>query len=153
MNEFWLLLKKFDLKGIFIRPTANAFLQFVRYAFVGGIATVADWGSFSVFFYALHLNDVLSSALGFVVGLIINFVLSKILVFKGDQAKTGVGGEFIGYVVIGLIGLALTMLLMLLFTDVCKLEEILGKIFSTCIVLPWNYFARKIFLYRKKEQC
>jgi hypothetical protein len=42
MGEFFLLLKSFNLKGLFIAPTENSFLQFFRYAFVAGIATIAD---------------------------------------------------------------------------------------------------------------
>ena len=44
MKEFFELLKIFDLKGIFVNPTQNGFLQFFRYLFVGGIATIVDWG-------------------------------------------------------------------------------------------------------------
>ena len=44
MKEIFRLIKKFDMKGLFIIPTNNALLQFFRYIFVGGVATIADWG-------------------------------------------------------------------------------------------------------------
>lgn len=43
MKEFFELLKKGKLRAIFLDPTDNSFLQFFRYLFVGGIATVVDW--------------------------------------------------------------------------------------------------------------
>lgn len=151
MKEFWSLLKKFDLKGIFILPTTNGFLQFVRYAFVGGIATLVDWGVFYVL-DRLHVYYLIAAAAGFIGGLIVNFILSKLLVFKASIAKTGLGGELLGYTLIGLAGLGITMGLMYIFKDLMGISAMLSKIISTFIVLLWNYFARKLLLYRKTEE-
>ena len=49
MKEFFSILFSFNFKKIFYEPTRNALLQFFRYAFVGGWATVADWGVFALF--------------------------------------------------------------------------------------------------------
>lgn len=61
------------------------------------------------------------AVVGFVGGLVTNFLLSKKLVFQAEEARVQVGGEFIGYAVIGLIGLGITMMLMYLLTDLCHL--------------------------------
>ena len=104
MNEFFQLLKQFDLKGIFVTPTKNSFLQFFRYLFVGGIATVVDMGSLFALTEILSLDPKLSAAIAFVLGLAANYLLSKLLVFQANEARTNAVMEFLGYALIGLIG-------------------------------------------------
>ena len=147
MNEFFSYLKKMDLKAIFLTPTTNGFLQFFRYAFVGGIATVVDW---AIQYIATEagLHYLLSGILSFLGGLAVNFLLSKRLVFKASQARVGTTAEFLGYAVIGAIGLGLTLLIMYFFTDILHLHYMLSKVIATLLVLFWNYIARKKLLYR-----
>ena len=147
MQEFWEYLKKFDIKAILITPSNNSFLQFIRYVFVGGVATVVDWG---VLFLATEAGVyyILSAVIGFIAGLAVNFVLSKLLVFKASEAKVGSAVEFVSYGIIGVLGLLLTMGIMYLLTDIAGLHYMLSKITATVLVLFWNYMARKKLLYK-----
>ncbi|MBR5739320.1 MAG: GtrA family protein, partial [Lachnospiraceae bacterium] len=85
----------------------------------------------------------------FIAGLITNFVLSKLLVFKANEAKVNPVLEFVGYAVIGLIGLGLSALIIFLLHGKLGLNNMVSKIISTLIILVWNYVARKLILYRK----
>jgi putative flippase GtrA len=149
MKEFWALLKKWDLKGIFITPTKNGFLQFFRYVFVGGIATIVDWGVYYLLSEVAGIHYLVAHVVSFFAGLITNFVLSKLLVFKANEAKVNPVLEFVGYAVIGLIGLGLSALIIFLLHGKLGLNNMVSKIISTLIVLVWNYVARKLILYRK----
>lgn len=150
MKEFFTLLKKFDLKGIFITPTKNGFLQFFRYLFVGGIAAVADFGVLFLLTDFVHIHHLVSAIFAFVAGLITNFILSKLLVFKKNEARVNSFFEFVSYAIIGVIGLGLTELIIFLFTDHFKLiHYMLSKIIATIVVFVWNYLARKLFIYKK----
>lgn len=148
MQEFLALLKRFDLKGIFITPTSNAFLQFFRYLFVGGVATIADWGTLFLLTEYAHVNHLVSAVFAFIAGLLVNFVLSKLLVFKMNEVRTSVWGEFAGYAVIGVVGLGITELIMYLLTDRMSVHYMISKAIATAIVLVWNYAARKKLLYK-----
>lgn len=150
MKEFWTLLTHFDLKGLLLRPTTNPFLQFARYIFVGGFATIVDWGVMYLMTDALHVHYLLSSAFAFLAGLLTNFLLSKLLVFKASGTRFSVSIEFIGYGFIGLMGLAFTELILYLLTSVLGVHYMLSKVAATFIVLFWNYFARKTLLYRNQ---
>ena len=86
--------------------------------------------------------------MGFVVGTVVNFVISKILVFKMDEAKMGVKGEFVGFAVIGIIGLGIKELLMLLFVNVLLINNYVAWIVSALLVLIWNFAGRKIAIYK-----
>lgn len=148
MNEFFVLLKRFDLKGIFITPTKNGFLQFFRYVFVGGIATIVDWGILFLLTDYLHLYHLVSAVFSFLAGLLTNFLLSKLLVFKVNEARGGIAIEFISYAIIGVIGLAITELIMFILTNRHGIHYMISKIIATVIVLVWNYAARKKIVYK-----
>lgn len=149
MKEFFELLKKFDLKGIFISPTKNGFLQFLRYLFVGGIATVVDWGILFLLTDFFNVYHLVSAIIAFIAGLITNFFLSKLLVFKVNEARVNPVMEFISYAIIGVIGLGITELIMFLFTDCWNIHYLISKVIATVIVLAWNYIARKLIVYKR----
>ena len=149
MKEFFDVLKKFDLKGIFLTPTKNGFLQLFRYLFVGGIATVVDWGVLFGLTELFNVHKMVSAVFGFVAGLSTNYLLSKLLVFRANEARTNGMLEFLGYAVIGLIGLGITELILLLGNSFPTVHYMAFKAIATVVVLAWNYLARKILLYKK----
>ena len=108
MRELFSLLRRMDMQGLFRRPTTNAMVQFFRYAFVGGFAAVVDWGVVWLV-ERLGAHYQVGVVFGFFAGLTVNFLLSKWLVFQVEKARTGAGGEFLGYALIGAVGLLLTM--------------------------------------------
>lgn len=148
MKELLQYIKEFNLKKIFIEDTDNTLIQFIRYCFVGGVAFIVDWLVMIVLTETL-LHYLVAVAVGFVAGLVTNYTLSKKMVFKKDSDKCGKVGEFAVYAIIGVMGLGLTELLMYLFTDKLEVHYIISKIIVAAIVLVWNFFARKLILYKK----
>lgn len=148
MKEFFQLLKKFDIKGLFILPTKNGFLQFFRYLFVGGIATVVDWAILFALTDFAKINHLISAIISFVAGLAANFILSKAIVFSQNEARVKPIMEFISYALIGVIGLGITELIMFLITNCMGYHYMLSKVVATAIVLGWNYLARKHLVYK-----
>ncbi len=135
--------------------------EFLRYVVVGGISAVIDMAVNYLMLYVVLSTDsdntpmvVLSVTVGFIVGLLANFILSNIFVFKsGEQKKKGqTTGAFVIYAVVGLIGLGLTQLLTILGTLIISESGFLYLVL-TCfvkgVVLIWNYVGRKIFVYKE----
>lgn len=148
MKELFDLLIHFKLKKLFFEPTKNGMIQFFRYAFVGGIATVVDWAvQYSL--TVLWVHYLIAAIFAFLSGLVVNYFLSKIFVFKAQEAKVNAALEFVIYALIGAIGLGITVGLMFLLTDIAGLYFMLSKVITTVIVLFWNYFARKLIIYKK----
>ncbi len=80
MKELFKLIFKLELSALFLHSTDNSMIKFFRYVFVGGFAFIIDasvlfllnkWGMYYLF----------AAACGFIVGFIVNFVLSKKFVF------------------------------------------------------------------------
>ena len=146
INELISYMVKFDINNLFRTKTDNTFIQFFRYLFVGGFAAVVNIGMLYVFTDIVKIYYVISNVLAFILGLLVNYILSKKFVFQ-DETSINKSKEFIIYAIIGVIGLGIDTLLVWLFTDIIKIYYLLSKIISTGIVFIWNFGARKI-LYK-----
>ncbi len=151
------------------------FWEIFRFLLVGGTATVVDYFVFWLFDGLLlplissaakwqTLFLIISTALGFCVGLIVNWVLSVSFVFKQvkNEEEARSKKSFLLFTIIGVIGLLLTevgvVLLVAIFPEfsLFGVTEIfsttwakwLAKVIMTCIVLVWNYVGRKIFVFK-----
>ena len=138
----------------------NTLFEFLRYAVVGGVAALVDMGvNYAVLYWILGATKddkwqvAAAVTAGFVIGLIVNFVLSNIFVFRtAEQQKDGKTVKaFLIYTVVGVIGYCLTVVLTLLGTYFIG-ESGIWYLLLTCfvkgVVLIWNYIGRKIFVYR-----
>ena len=152
--------------------------EFARYLVVGGAAFLVDWGTlylaYNFVFAGLEGQTLaiataegaivlgswrllLATAVGFILGLIFNYILSLIWVFKSakysNKGKTV--GAFLIFTVIGVIGLLLTEIGMEFGTRwVGQQYFMVVKIFVAGVVLLWNYVARKILIFKDdKKQC
>lgn len=132
-------MKKF-LYRLFLAPTDSEFMQFFRYLFVGGTAFVADAGSMWIFEH-FGLYHLWAAVPAFVIGLVTNYLLSKLLVFKDSSIDKVL--EFIIYAVIGVIGLGITEIILYLLTDLAGLYFMISKIIAAAVVTFWNYFGKK----------
>ncbi|MDE6534854.1 MAG: GtrA family protein [Muribaculaceae bacterium] len=143
-----------DFSGIinrlFRQNTDNLLIQLFRYTFVGGAAFIADYLTLYLLTEFCGVHYLVSASLAFLVGLILNYVISTRWVFnpdpqvkKSQEVKTI---EFIGYALVGVIGLGLNALIIWLFTSKLGLYYMLSKLISTAIVFLWNFIGRRILM-------
>ena len=149
------------------------FWEICRFLLVGGTATVVDYCVFWLFDALVFplvfaewetLSLVLSTALGFCVGLTVNWILSVRFVFRAvqDEEASRSKKSFALFALIGVIGLAITELGVLLLVWLFPAIELFGsltflgtawekwiaKAIMTVTVLAWNYLGRKFFVFR-----
>ena len=132
------------------------FWEFFRYAIVGGIAFLVDWGTLFIFrefvFGGWEKGGLFAAtAVGFVAGLIVNYILSIVFVFRSSENKSSGKSfkDFVVFAVIGVIGLGLTELGMYAGVYLLNWHYLIVKIVVTALVLIWNYAGRKIFIFNK----
>ena len=127
--------------------TDNVYIQLFRYLFVGGAAFIVDIGSLYVFTDFFGIYYLISAAIAFLIGLIMNYILSISWVFNNRtfNSRTLKFGVF---TFIGIIGLALNELFLWVFTAKLGLYYLISKIIVAVIILSWNFFARKFILFR-----
>ena len=158
MDEIIEILKKRQFSKLFVGDTDNTLIQFFRYLFVGGFAFVVDFAvSFLLFRFAFGEQKEfgwIANSLSFVAGLIVNYLISTFWIFKKSNVDNKLV-EFISFAGIGVVGLLITIGITKLFEvwlgDTTSLFQIIAKLVSTAVSFLWNFFARKILLYSKKD--
>lgn len=145
--------------------------EMLRYVVSGGIATVCDiltktlfhsvilpenMGTFSIFGFVNELSVTISTVSGFLVGLIVNYIISICFVFTAEgQKEKGKGIKaFLIYLAVSLVGLLINLgvtqlgcnLLSVTRDDTLLFMFVSGV--AACVSLVWNYIGRKIFVYK-----
>ena len=147
---------------IFIKKLMSKLLyyEFLRYAVVGGISFLVDFSLFNIFYYVIlpesvngAISNAASTAIGFAVGLLVNYLLSVRFVFTTEGQKDKGKGmrAFSIFFAVGLVGLFLSIGLMQLSElFVASSVMFVARMFVSGLLLIWNYLGRKIFVYKRK---
>lgn len=131
--------------------------EFLRYAVVGGLAFLSDIGTLVLAQELLFRNFALgvywATALGFAVGLTVNYALSLRFVFtqEKDRGKGRTVSAFLVFGLIGLLGLGWTELGMWVGVSALGGHYVPVKIVVTGAVLLWNYVGRKILIFNRED--
>ena len=134
------------LKG----KTENSLVQLFRYAFVGGLAFLVDFGvlvALTEWFGVYYLH---SAAIAFLTGLTTNYLLSVFWVFQTSTVSNPLV-EFVIFGVLGLIGLGLNQFLIYFFTEQVGFHYTLSKGIATATAFLWNFASRKLILFSIKR--
>lgn len=149
IKELMGLLRARDMKGLLAAPTDNPLTQLFRYGLVGGSAFVIDFGCYCLLGF-LGMHYLLAGVAAFLVSFVFNFYVSRVFIFKKSAPEKAGPKEFSAVIAISVIGLALTEALLYLGTGRLGFDYRASKIIASVIVLFWNYFARKQFVYRAR---
>ena len=140
----------------------NLIKQFLKFGIVGAISFVVDFTLYPVCNF-LGCPYLISGIIGFVVSVIVNYLLSMKFVFerRDDMSRKK---EFIIYVVLSTIGLGLNELLLYICVDIVyansdfltglygdRMAEIVAKVFATGVVMIYNFVSRKLILEKRGD--
>ncbi len=132
------------VKKLFLEKNHDTRIQFFRYIFVGGVATIVDMGSLYIFTSIMGLNYLISAAIAFILGVATNYLLCIAWIFE----STGrVKKEVILFVVIGIGGLILNEIIIWLLVEEVGLYYMVAKAVAVVIVLGWNFGMRKKYVF------
>ena len=135
--------------------TNNEYIKLLLYLFVGGTAALMEWALFYLFFYrvlngaelSLALLTNAATSLAFCFSTLYHYFLGNILVFdSGSRYKRG--QELALVFAVSVAGLGFNLLLMYVFVSLCGAEAMLAKVAASCIVVAWNYLARKKWIFK-----
>ncbi len=128
-------------------PADKTRIQLFRYIFVGGAAFIVDFTSLFILTDFFGIYYLISAAIAFILGLFVNYFLSVKWVFNKRKIENRTF-EFGIFAVIGIIGLGLNEVIIWFFTEDLQIYYLLSKIIAAVIILFWNFFARKLALFR-----
>lgn len=138
---------KETLNTLLKQQSERTIIQLFRYFFVGGAAFLVDFGSLFVLTDFFGVYYLISAAIAFILGLIVNYGLSISWVFNNRKLENSTL-EFGVFSLIGIIGLGLNEIFIWFFTAEIGFYYLISKMISAVIVLFWNFFARKFVLFR-----
>lgn len=135
--------------------TDNEYLKLALYLFVGGTAALVEWGLFYLLFYhllagcgwSLTLLTNAAASIAFCCSTLYHYFLGNVLVFDSGS-RYGRGRELALVFGVSAAGLGWNLLLMYIFVSLCGWEAMPAKIAASCIVVAWNYLARKKWIFR-----
>lgn len=123
------------------------FSAFLRYVVAGGVGFLIDYGVLLLCHEVIGIHYLLAATLGFIAGLVFVYAASNKWVFDQRKMESSKVKEFSVFSLIGIVGLGLTVLFMWAFTDGLGMMPRISKLFTTALVMLWNFGARKCILY------
>ena len=140
----------------------HLFWELFRFAIVGLVAAVFDFITCFLFQFVIFKGNeagyvtIISTIAGFVIGVIINYLMSTYMVYKASKStfsKSVMG--IVVFVVLSAIGLGIGIGIQYLLYDFLYLQKDISVfsypvdfVIRTLIVMVYNYISRKLFIYR-----
>ena len=134
------------IKSFISNKSDKTSVQLFKYGFVGGIAYCVDFGFLIFLTEVVKIHYLISAAIAFILGLLVNYAISILWVFP-KRALANKRTEFLIFSIIGLVGLGLNEVIIWFFTEFIHYHYLISKIFSTFVVFFWNFIARKKILF------
>jgi putative flippase GtrA len=120
--------------------------QLSRYAIVSTLALVVDFTVFMVFNAVFGL-PVLAGVVGYSCGIVLHYFLSRNFVFNAMRSPKSAHRLFTEFVASGLIGLALTALVIAVATGPLGLSPIVGKILAAGASFIGVFLIRRTIVF------
>lgn len=120
------------------------FRQFISFASAGAVGTAAHYSILLALVMAWKADAVMASALGFLAGLLVNYLLSHYWVFRSRKRHAE---TVFKYLAIAGVGLVLNTGLMHLAINEAGIHYLLAQIFATAVVLIWNFSGNRFWTF------
>ncbi len=133
------------------------FIQIIKFGGVGIVCTLFEYGLLFILNDLVHVDYLISAAIGFFASTILNYILSVIFVFKVNNGRSN-AQNLIVFIIFSAIGFGINQLIMWLGGVWLGTEAMNGiwkwpvKIFATAVVMTFNFITRKLFLERRKGE-
>ena len=120
--------------------------QFFRFVIVGSISTIINYSSFYLFYTFLTINYVVSSATGYVAGLLVGFVINKSWTFGAE----GQYRKFIfTYLIIYILSLLIGVMFIRFLVEELKIMPEIANIMVIGVTTLTNFIGVKFLVFKK----
>lgn len=123
------------------------FKNLSRFSIIGVLNTLMDFAIFTIFHSLFEVNYAVSQILGYSFGVINSFVFNKNWTFGDRNANKKTIREFLQFIVINLISLAITIIFMKLLIKNLELNVYIAKIIVTFIAQVTNFLGYKLWVF------
>lgn len=124
-------------------------VRFMRYFTIGVVATATDWSVFYLLSALVSINYLISLAIAYSLGGVVNFFGNKFYTFDCKSKKI-VRQMSVFWIFLWMF-LGVSFVLMYLFVDVFMLHKMLSRIATTFIVFVLLYITQRSVVFNKKH--
>jgi len=121
-------------------------MNIIAYFFVGGVSFLANFVVFLLITRMTPSHWVAANLAGFVVGTLVNYILSVTLVFE-SRIFTRRRPEIVLTGIVSAIGVGLETALIYVGHELVHVDLNLAKLGATGMVFFWNYGARRFLVF------
>lgn len=111
--------------------------RFIRFAIVGTIGAVVDFGTFNLFSSVLGIQDVWASVFSFTTAVLSNFTWNRIWTYPDSRSKP-MTKQLLSFGVVNIVGLGIRTPLF------AGLRKILERLFSLLPILPVSFITSEL---------
>jgi putative flippase GtrA len=117
----------------------------IRYGLVGLLGTALHFGSVIALVEGAGLDPVPASALGFVLVLVVSYILNRTWTFR---ARSGGRRQFAVYSAVSLLGLGLNSAIMFITVHLLQWDYLYGQGLVVAVVPASNYLLNRAWTFR-----
>jgi putative flippase GtrA len=141
-------------------------VRFYKFATVGAIGAVIDFGFFNLFTSVFGVKAIVSSALSFIMAVVSNFILNRYWTYPDSRSKS-LARQAVQFLLISLVGMGIRLILFALLENplISLAGTLLPKFsltptfmghnatlaFAILVVMMWNYIANRYWTYNDVE--
>jgi putative flippase GtrA len=145
-----------------ILTNAQERTRFYKFAVVGAIGAVIDFGLFNVFTSLVGISAIISSALSFIAAVLSNFIFNRYWTYPDSRSKP-LAQQAIQFTLISLIGLVIRLIMFALlenpfivyaekmFANLNVSAKVMGHnatlALAILVVMMWNFIANRYWTY------
>lgn len=134
----------------------SSVVQFIKFCIVGVANTLVDWFVFYLLISTmLDTQHSMAKAISFIVAVLNSYLWNSIWTFKREyeglqKQKTAV---FLKFIVVSLVGWGINVWIFDLSLSSLSFEifnkDLLPLVLASCGAILWNFFANKLWTYKK----
>lgn len=123
--------------------------QFIIFAAVGVIGTIAHYIVLLTAVYLFILDPVLASTLGFLAGAQINYILNYVITFNSNKRHRDAMPRFM---IVATTGLILNYVIMSIGVNYLLINYMIVQVLATLLILVWNFVVNRIWTFGIKKE-
>ncbi|PJE65221.1 hypothetical protein COU91_02815 [Candidatus Saccharibacteria bacterium CG10_big_fil_rev_8_21_14_0_10_47_8] len=120
----------------------------VRYFFVAGFVVIIELMVFVIINSGLKTSYLIATPASNVVAIILNWYLSRVVVFKGSRHKIHIEAGLI--IITSVIGIVLQLMVASFCVEILKLLPFVAKVMAIVVVFFYSYWVRKRFIFKNE---
>jgi putative flippase GtrA len=121
-------------------------IQFYKFIVVGVVATLVNYSIFYILLEFLKINYLISSAFGFLFGMVIGYFLNRKWTFQIEIKTTN--AEIIKYFLVYTFSLILSLIFLKITVDAFKINAKIANFFALILTTFTNFIGIKITVFK-----